>query len=962
MSVPVGGAPESLELVGRGERVLELERFAAAAADGAGRLVLVSGDAGIGKTSLVAAALARTQLFRVYASASQVATPPFGPIAAALRALRRDCPAAFDACASRAPWLAGLLPELGAATESSDRGALRDAIVGAICDIARVQPLALTLDDLQWADHATIDLLPELAHAARTAPLLIVAVYASDGVPRGHPIRALRDALRRARRLAEITVGPLDEADVRTLAERRTGATVDADAARRLHQATGGVPFFVEALADAMASRDRPVDRSRCDALAVPETLRDAVFARFDRLPPAARKAADAAAVIGTEFALDLLSTLGGGEQAVGDLLESGVVAERAPGMGGFRPALAREVVYAGIPWTRRRALHRAAAEALEASGLGIEQAAEHWRAAGEDERARRALISAAAESRRLHAHRDVVQRLRQAVDLWPPGSEETERLAALGQLGDAAQLAGLFADALRAWREVADSAAAAADHGAAARALRKIANVHELNCDWPRAVAARQDAAAAFATAGERAEAAVEGYTIGVRLRTSARYAAGLEVVAGALADAHAAGRTDLALRIAALEGNLRARSGQVAEGIAAVRAALDAALEHNRPDVAGEIYQRLADAIERSSDFPAANAVNYEGVALCERNKLPAQLTACLGCLSWALIRCGEWEQSAAVCRQMLEIAGDNPTARAGALCGIGLTHVLRGELRKGEPLLVEADALARRIEHALLELTSRWGLALHDALSGNDVAAAERCRSILARWRRMEERHVPLPILRWSATCFARLGDRDGVRACADALAEIVTTFGHAEPLSALAQALGEIAWLDGDLAQATEQFEHAIALLEGFKLPRERVESELRAAAACAALGRRDAAVAYAREASRGAERLGARPLAEAAANELRALGEALSGALGPRAGRRAEQAGLTARQLQILGEISKGLTDKQVARALRLSPRTVETHVANALAALDCRSRTEAVRKASELGLLAPAAR
>jgi DNA-binding CsgD family transcriptional regulator len=962
MSGPVGGAPEIIELVGRGERVLELERYAGTAADGAGRLVLVSGDAGIGKTSLVVAALARTQLLRIYTSTSQVATPPFGPIAAALRALRRDCPVAFAACASRTPWLAALLPELGAANEPIDRSALCDALVGAFCDIARVQPLAVIIDDLQWADHATIDLLPELAHAARSAPLLVIAVYSSDGVPRGHPIRTLRDALRRAKRLSEIVVGPLDEADVRALAERRSGATLDAETSRRLHQATGGVPFFVEALAESIASLETSVDIGRCEAYALPETLRDAVLARFDRLSAAARKAADAAAVIGTEFALDLLAQLSGGEQSVGDLLESGLVAERAPGVGGFRPALAREVVYAGIPWTRRRALHRAAAEALEAAGRSPEQAAEHWRASGESDRARRALITAARESRRLNAHRDVVQRLRQALDLWPSRTEESERLAILGQLGDAAQLAGLFADALRAWREVADSASATEDHGAAARALRKVANVHELNCDWARAVTARHDAAAAFGAAGERAEAAVERYTIGVRLRNSARYAAGLEVTAVALADAQAAGRTDLALRIAALEGNLRARTGQVADGIAAVRAALDAALEHNRPEVAGEIYQRLADAIERSSDFPAANAANYEGIALCERNKLPAQLTACLACLSWALIRCGEWEQSAAVCQQMLELAGSNPTARAAALCGIGLTHVLRGEFRKGEPLLVEADALARRIEHALLELTSRWGLALHDAAAGHDAAAAERCRSILARWRRMEERHVPLPILRWSATCFARLGDRDGVRACADALAEIVTTFGHAEPLSALAQALGEIAWLDGDFAQAAEQFEHAIALLDGFKLPRERVECELRAAAACAALGRRDAAVAHAREASRGAERLGARPLAEAAANELRALGEALSGALGPRAGRRAEQAGLTARQLQILGAISKGLTDKEVARALRLSPRTVETHVANALAALDCRSRTEAVRKASELGLLAPAAR
>lgn len=89
--------------------------------------------------------------------------------------------------------------------------------------------------------------------------------------------------------------------------------------------------------------------------------------------------------------------------------------------------------------------------------------------------------------------------------------------------------------------------------------------------------------------------------------------------------------------------------------------------------------------------------------------------------------------------------------------------------------------------------------------------------------------------------------------------------------------------------------------------------------------------------------------------------MRRLGQPLAGALGPRAGRRAERAGLTPRQMQILAEVAKGLTDKEVARLLDLSPRTVEMHVARALAVLDCRSRIEAVRKVADMGMLAPRA-
>jgi DNA-binding NarL/FixJ family response regulator len=285
------------------------------------------------------------------------------------------------------------------------------------------------------------------------------------------------------------------------------------------------------------------------------------------------------------------------------------------------------------------------------------------------------------------------------------------------------------------------------------------------------------------------------------------------------------------------------------------------------------------------------------------------------------------------------------------------IGVIHILRGELRKGEGYLLEAEAIARRVDHALGDLHSRWGLAMHDAIVGDHQAAAQRCRGILVRSRTIDGEHALIPVFRWASTCFAGVADRDALQACAETLGDAATAFSNAEPLSALAHTLGEIAWLDGDYARAAEQFERAIQLIEDWDLPRERVESQLRAAAACAAAGRRDTAVAFAREAGRGADRLGARPYAHAAAAQLRQLGEPLGGAHGPRGKSRSEYGGLTARQLEILAAISQGQTDKQIARSLRLSPRTVEMHVARALAALGSRTRAEAVRKAIEFGVL-----
>ena len=947
------------DLVGRAREEAALQQFAQAAAAGEGAIVLVSGDAGVGKTAFVDAVLSRANLLAVHAAAAPANTPSLGPISALLRNLRRDVPDATAGVVDRVPALGGLLSAADECEAVTNRAALFDVVGDAFVAIARVRPLALVLDDLQWADHATLELLPALATRTRNAALLVVAIYRSDAVPHGHPVRTMREALRRACLLNDIPLVPLDRHETLTLIGRLLGREPQPALASTIWEQSGGVPLFVEALVTTFQSRDcfNP-DGSVTVNLPLPETVRDAILARLDVLPLPARRVAESAAVAavgGPEFPLELLAQLNDGIDGIEEFLASGLILERRPGLAAFRTPLECDAVYAAIPWTRRRLLHRRAAGLFDALGQGGGQPAAHWEAAGETERARRALLDAASRSRRLHAHRDTVGLLRRALDLWPPGHEEPDRLRVLDQLGDAAQLSGRFADAQRAWREVADSAAGTPAALAGAHALRKIANLHEMSCDWARALDARQDTMAAFAASGERAEAAAEGVNTAIRLRMSAQHAAALDVLARAATEAELAGREDLKVRIAALKGNLEARIGRVTEGIAAIREARDAALALNQPALVGEIYQRLADALERSSDYRSSVAVNREGIAFCEQHTLPGGILACLACMGWVLVRSGDWEQALQAARRMLESPACAPPARSAALGFIGLVHVLRGELRKGEPLLVEAATLARQLDHALAEMTARWGLALHALAAGNAAAAVERCGTILARYRQIDERHAAIPIVRWSASCFAQLRDHEGLRACGDLLGEAAARFGSPEALSALAHALGEIALLEGDAARAADQLENAIVLIREWNLPRERVESQLRAAAACVAAGRREPAVRFARDAARGAERLGARPLEQAAIKQLRDLGEAVGGALGVRGAQRAKSGGLTARQVQILWEISRGLTDKEVARSLRLSPRTVETHVAHALAALDCRTRAEAVRKATELG-------
>ena len=182
------------------------------------------------------------------------------------------------------------------------------------------------------------------------------------------------------------------------------------------------------------------------------------------------------------------------------------------------------------------------------------------------------------------------------------------------------------------------------------------------------------------------------------------------------------------------------------------------------------------------------------------------------------------------------------------------------------------------------------------------------------------------------------------------CAEALTRIASTTGHPYALAALAHAIGETALLEGDTDTAADQLSRAVEIHRGLDVPFERAQVELRAGVALAAVGDREAALERLRSAYRCARKLGARPLATEAANEVAALGESVS--------RRASgESGLTRRELEVVRLIAVGRTNRDVAQELFLSPRTVDMHVRHILRKLDCQSRVEAAHRAHELGLV-----
>jgi predicted ATPase/DNA-binding CsgD family transcriptional regulator len=972
------------ELIGRDRELSALRKIAASARRRRGGLVLVAGEAGIGKTTLVEHALPRRGQAVLRGAAPASGTAPFGPIVAAIRS-HPDWPRigdrAVDAAPNKATAEGGLdllFPELArpgggvpaaphVATEGITPtaedvgGALRAAVCGLVVGLSRLEPLTVVLDDLQDADQATVDALPVLAQAAEHERLLILGIYRSDEMPRISPVRRLRVDLRRAGRLDEMVVGPLGADAIVELATRVLGARPNALLARGLIDRSQGLPLFVEELAAALLSDDavEVVDGEATptrDDLPVPGTLRDAILIRADGMSFPEREAMSTAAMVGDEVDDELIDGLfaeAGGWVRAG--LDRGILTARGDGGVSFRHRLVREVLAAELPSPERRARHRQIAEILAARHAEPLVVAEHWLKGGEPQAAVPWLLEAAEASSHLHAYRDAATAFHRALD--EDRGVLPSRVAVLERLATCAELSGAPGEAARVWDTAAAIRSADGRQDLAGQDHRRRALALEVEGRWRRAIEARLSAAEAFQEAGLPGESATDRLAAAAHLRSAASFSAALDLLSMTQALAIEAGRKDLEARALGLEGNVRARMGAAEDGLPLVRHGLTLALDLGLTAAAAELYQRLADSLEHGGRYDPARAAYLEGADYCRTRSIEPTAQLCLACMAIVLWQTGHWSEAEQASREVISSPAAKAHARAVAEGVLGIVSALRGSSGRARPHLEASLQGARHIELAAMELISGWGLALCDRLDGDEVGTLERCRGLLARWERTEERHYVVPVLRWAVTVFAEHHDASGVRSCADALARIAAQTGQPEAVAALGTALGEAASLEGDPVAAAAHLTNAFEAVSALDLPLERAEIARRAGVALIRADRRTEGIAALVSAARTARRLGATPLAAIIARELAAQGESPERRLGSREARRLADHGLTGRELEVVRLASRGLTSREIAQSLFISPRTVEMHVGSALVKLDCRTRAEAVQRLATLGLL-----
>lgn len=893
-----------------------------------GRVILVSGEAGAGKTTLVEHVLAGTTTWRGQADAW--AGPAYDILSRALRSV--------------AGYQDGVLARLG-------RGSA--AVVGSVLTRAAAgHPAVLFLDDLQWADEASLDVLPALAGALTGSEVAIVGCYRSDELPRDHRLRLVRASLRRERQLAEVTVGRLPEAAVEQMVGRILGAVPDRPLVAAVAGRSDGLPFAVEELTFALRDGGRLSYRGGIAGLAgpgdasVPDGIREAALLRTSRLTAEGRTLVETAAVTGQEFDVDVVLAAASIAAWPDDFTGAGLLAEAADGKAAFRHALNREAVYADIPWPRRRRLHRAVAAVLAAERAAAGTIAAHLLAARDFAQALPALIAAADEDYAAGAYRNASRALRSALAHCAP-DQPADRLAVLDRLARCAEMCSEHDEAIALLGQLADAHERRGDIRALADTRRRQALVHELRGHWESALAAREAAAVAYSAARLPADAATDRLAVAAHQRSAASFSAALATLAVAETDAAASGRLDLQLRARGLRGNVLARLGRAKEGVAELRAALDQALAVPLSDVAGELQQRLADSLEHSGDYDAAVSAYASAYQFCDAHGVDAVGQLCRACATAVLFARGEWDRAIGVCEDVLESPGP-PHARAVSTGLLGLLHALRGNAAEAKAYLMESNVIAIRIELAAMELISSWGLCILADAAGAHDAAAQRARGLLARLATTQERHYSVAILQWAAAFFCQHGDPGDVQACAAALSAMAEATAQPEAIAALAHARGETMLAD-EPRTAARELDRAAEMFGQLGLPLATALAQTRAAAAAARLGEHDRASGLLRAAHATADRLGARQLRETCAAGL-GLGK-------PRRRRTARPFGLTDRELEVMQQVAGGLTSRQIGGKLFISPRTVEMHVDNSLAKLGCRTRAQAVRRMGELGAL-----
>jgi DNA-binding CsgD family transcriptional regulator/tetratricopeptide (TPR) repeat protein len=873
------------------EREAELSVLAEsvrAAADGNGSVVLVFGEAGIGKSSLVDALRARlpAEGRMLVGYCDDLATPrTLGPF--------RDLVGSVGTELSRA------------VTEGGDRDRLLTALRAELS--WPEHPAVLVVEDVHWADDATLDALRYLIRRMAGLPAVLVMTYRDDELGREHALHGLLGQASRSDLVRRLPLRRLSAGAVRALSADSPVSATD------LYALTSGNPFFVqELLASATGNQ-------------VPPSVADAVLARVRSLDPGTQDVLEQLAVVPAALDRWLVDALvpGSAEDGVAALAaaeQHGLLTVSARRIS-FRHELTRRAIEGAVPAARLIALNQRVVGVLtRREGSDLSQIIHHAAQAGDTDAIAAYGPAAARDAARAGAHQQAVAHFGLVLEQagrFEPG----ERAALLEQyavesytIGATAKAAAAMRGAIElltrprgeVWAGSPPREGTGGDRSRLGADFRWLSRMCWMAGDRPGAEQAGQDAIDVLEPAGDPALLALalsnqaQLFMLANRGPESIRY--------GERAVALAREVNDPATTSHALTniGTAQWRLGDPA-GQATIDEALRIALDAGDTEDACRAYVNISWQL--IADFRLDEAERYltAGMTLAEGAEFIGFLDYMRGERAWLEFARGHWDEAVRRAELVLDA---HPNTRCTALMLLG-----RIAARRGEPGAA-----------GLLE--SAWQMAVNaDELQRTGPVAAARAEEAWLRGDLATARDLVAPVYAEAERLSAPVHQAELGYWLAKAGQPVTVGGGHPYAI----QAAGRWREAAAVWEAAGSPYEQAAALAES-----PDPEPLL------VALGILD--------------ELGARPLATRVRARLRGMGVARV-PRGPVDETRANPAGLTARQVDVLRLLSRGYTNAQIASELVVSARTVDSHVAAVLAKLGARDRREAAGRAAELGVL-----
>ncbi|HET9979335.1 MAG TPA: AAA family ATPase [Ktedonobacterales bacterium] len=768
---PVGGflgaIPEGT-LVGREAEYAAVLAAMDSVGAGSGRLVLLAGEPGVGKTRLAQSAMLACRDRGMAVATGRCYEPhqeaPYYPFLEALSSLYASSPLAVRAeVETRWPSLLRLLPDQPQTEPSANNANPQEeqqrlfwAVTGFVHALSEAAPVALLLDDLHWADDASLALLQHLTRHTHSHRVLLLGTYRDAEVGRQHPLgKAMRD-LERERLLGRVPVIPLPPQGTAQLIAARMGQSVSDEFADLVYQHTDGNPLFIQEVLRTLIERgdiyrrDGQWERKELTAIEVPESVREVIVDRVTRLSEPAQDALHAASALGQTFTFDDLFEMSGQseaalEAALEEALAAGLAQETRDGYV-FNHALTQRALYSDLSARRRRRLHLAAGEALERLPERIRMAragelAWHYREGGAPERALTYTLLAGDHARALYATGEAEQHYRTALALAESLDDPDAQARALEKLGwlmwllarfdESADMLGRSAAGYRALGDAEGEMRAVGLQGMLYFTLAPLEGAERISELLNRL------------GEPEPSKPLASLYTsLAMNLLIAGRYRETVVAAEQAVELACALDDTRMLVWAETTRGPALGMMGRLAESRQVGEAAIPLA-------EAGDDYFGLLSAIHylgaiclAEGDFHTALAYYRRALEHAERLGAQSRISAETANQAETLFYLGDWRLADDLASRAVKIARAESAGQArtyfqyaNVYRQVGMIHAARGEWAEASPLLEQAAALATQIPYLEALRLAEGALAARDLAQSNPAAALARLEPLVA-----------------------------------------------------------------------------------------------------------------------------------------------------------------------------------------------------------------------------------